>query len=286
MKIFKRILLIIGTIIGIALIVLYILFYRFSTPKSDKGIHETLAEENLSVSIDYLDYEQHKVRMLSPKNGINNDLPTILFVHGAIGSSIDFKMYMADSLLSRNANMIAYDRIGYGPKQKGVVLNSIEKETELLEQVIAHYNLNELILVGYSFGGPIALNYSLKHPLKKVVLCAPALYAEHEKVPGMIWFYKSRLTRFLVPDVWKSASKEKLSHAEELQKLEGLWGQTKTTILDIHGNSDGIVPYENSLVLQKDLSPEVFALMTLEGEGHGLVWSSFSQIRDALLKVL
>ncbi|NAS29688.1 alpha/beta fold hydrolase [Flavobacteriaceae bacterium R38] len=285
MKLFKKVLKYSFIVLSILFIVLYILFYNFSTPKSDTEILGDFSEKNYTAKIRYLDFDHRKVRIVSSKSTFDKTLPTILFVHGSIGSSTDFEAYMTDDDLNNKANLISYDRIGYGQHQGGNVLNSIDKETQLLEEVIKQFDIERLILVGYSYGGPVALNYAVAHNTEKVVLCAPALYADHEKVPGAIAFYKWKLTRFLVPSVWKSASKEKLSHAQELLNFEEKWPLVHSEIIGIHGNGDGIVPYENSLTLKEELPENKFKLVTIENEGHGLIWSSFNIIKEELLKL-
>jgi len=285
-RILKKILKYVAIILGIIFIILYIAFYKFSTPKKDATIQEEFAEKNYIANIQYLDFDHRKVRVLSTKEKIDPKLLTIVFVHGAIGSSLDFKEYMTDNDINNSANLISYDRLGYGPSQNGEVLNSIAKETQLLQTIIKQFNIDKLILVGYSFGGPIALNYARNNPVEKLILCAPALYGNHEKTPWVINFYKWKLTRFLVPDVWKSASKEKLSHAKDLSQFENVWEETKTTILGVHGNNDAIVPYENSTTLQRKFSNDQFNLVTIEGAGHGLIWSNFDIIKNEILKLL
>lgn len=286
MKLFKKVLKYTSIVLSILFIVLYILFYRFSIPKSDAEILEGFSEKNYTAKIHYLDFDDRKVRIVSSKDNFKKTLPTILFIHGSIGSSTDFEEYMIDNELNNKANLISYDRIGYGQHQKGNVLNSIDKETRLLEEVIKQFDIDKLILVGYSYGGPVALNYAVENKIDNIMLCAPALYADHEKIPGAIAFYKWRLTRFLVPSVWKSASKEKLSHAEELLSFEKKWPLTNSEIVSIHGNADGIVPYENSLALKEKLPEDKFKLVTIEDEGHGLVWGSFNIIKEQLLALL
>ncbi|NER12291.1 alpha/beta fold hydrolase [Leptobacterium flavescens] len=274
-------------VLGIVFIVLYILFYRFSTPKSNEKIISSFSEKNYTAKIQYLEFDSRKVRILSSKEKIDPDLPTVLFIHGAIGSLTDFEKYMTDTELNEKANLISYDRIGYGPRQKGEVLNSIEQETLLVKKISEKLGITDIIPVGYSYGGPIALNYAIDNKLEQVVLCAPALYGSYEMIPAMIRFYKWRLTRFMVPNVWKSASKEKLYHAEDLLHYENKWSSVDSRIIDIHGNADWIVPYDNSIKLQNAIpNKEQFKLVTIEEEGHGLVWSSFDIIRAQLLELL
>ena len=101
----------------------------------------------------------------------------------------------------------------------------------------------------------------------------------------MVNFYKWKWTRWLVPHVWRSASVEKQTHARELEKYERYWSENPTPIISIHGTSDGIVPYENSLFLQAQFPKKQFVLKSLDGVGHSLVWSQEQLIKNELLKL-
>ena len=87
--------------------------------------------------------------------------------------------------------------------------------------------------------------------------------------------------------IWRlTASKEKLTHKADLENFETIWNENPSKIISIHGNEDWIVPFENSLYLKEIFSPQQFDLVTLNGGGHGLVWSHFNEIKKILLKQL
>jgi hypothetical protein len=46
------------------------------------------------------------------------------------------------------------------------------------------------------------------------------------------------------------------------------------------------VPFENSVFLREKIGSDKFTLITLEGEGHALVWTKFDRIKEELLKIL
>lgn len=277
-----KILKITGSVGLVLLAVVIMLFYSFSAPQSDAEIKKEFAENE--VFIEHRLFETFNYRVLTTQKQIDTTLPTLVFVHGAIGSAIDFKEFMQDKELSTKANLISYDRIGYGVDQTGAVQASIAFEVEVLRDVTKHFKKENTILVGYSYGGPIAL--ASKEKYKKVVLLAPAVYSEVEQMPWALNLYKWNATRWLVPDTWRAASKEKLSHKNDLQKFENNWNTTKSKIISIHGKSDWIVPYENSLYLKEQFDSNQFDLVTLEGAGHGLVWTHFKEIKNVLLQQL
>ncbi|WP_340065345.1 alpha/beta hydrolase [Ascidiimonas aurantiaca] len=277
-KILKYLFLLFIVLTGAALVT----FYTFSSPKSDKKVLTTFKELETNAKIHYLKFEGKSIRVVSAGT-INPGLPSIIFVHGSIGSSTDFSKYMSHKELRQKANLISYDRLGYGPGKNTPVLNSITKEALLLHYIISEFGLKEVSLVGYSYGGPIALAYALQHKTEKIVLFAPALYSEFEVIPFPIHFYKWELTRPLVPHIWRSASIEKLNHKTDLQGFEEQWKDLETTTIVIHGNEDMIVPLDNSIKLHNEKKNT--RLITLEGAGHALIWTRFDTIQKEFLEL-
>ena len=282
MRILKKILKIVGIIFIVLFIGLYILFYTATAPKSDRKVLKAFEKVGVTAKISHEKYRSFEYRKLTVVK--DTSLPTMVFVHGTIGSVLDFKSYMTDSLLLEKANMIVYDRVGYNYKDKNNVQESIAFEVEMLEEIVKELHPENTILVGYSYGGPIAL--ASKRKYKKVILFAPAVYSKVEPMPWMLNVYKWKLTRWMVPPIWKQASKEKMTHKQDLERFEKNWKTTPSKVVSIHGNSDWIVPYSNSEYLQNQFSKDQFELITLDKAGHGLIWSNFVEIRNTLLKLV
>ncbi|TVZ55461.1 pimeloyl-ACP methyl ester carboxylesterase [Lutibacter sp. Hel_I_33_5] len=279
MKLLTKVLKITGIVSVVLILVCYWVFVTFTTPKSDNEVLEVFTKSAIQPKLTKEKFKGFEYRKLEIKS--DTVLPTIVFVHGTIGSSTDFSKYMLDSLLQAKANFISYDRIGYNYNDKNDVQESIAFENALLLNVTKNLNKDNTILVGYSFGGPIAL--ATKEKFKKVVLCAPAVYSKAEFMPWALNFYQWKLTRWLVPTIWKQASKEKLSHAKDLENFENNWNTSPNNIISIHGTTDWIVPLSNSEFLEKQFNSEQFKLVTIENAGHELIWSHFDFIKKQLL---
>lgn len=278
----KKFFKILGIIFLVLFIGLYTLFYLGTSPKSDQKVLEEFQELGVTPIITKEKYKTFDYRKVSIVK--DTTLPTMVFVHGAIGSVLDFSAYMTDSLLLSRANMVVYDRIGYSYEDKNDVQESIAFEVGMLEDIVKEMNPEKTILVGYSYGGPIVL--ATKKKFKKVVLFAPAVYSKVEPMPWMLNLYKWKLTRWLVPPIWKQASKEKMTHRQDLENFEKNWTDNPNQITSIHGDADWIVPYSNSEYLQAQFSKEQFHLITIKEAGHGLVWSNATQLKEELLKQL
>lgn len=262
----------------------FILFINiFFKPKSDEDILKTFSEENAIIQIETREFQEFQVRVLSTKKEIDTTLQNLVFIHGSPGSAMDFKHYLLDEELNKKANLIAFDRIGYGPSTIGELQN-ISFEVDLLNYLTLNLNTSKTILVGYSYGGPIAL--ASKKEYKKIVLCAPAVYSEVEPMFWFSNFYKWKITRWMMPNLLKVASKEKLQHKEDLIGFEQNWDDNPSDVYTIHGDKDWIVPYENALYLQKQFPKERFELITLKEASHDLIWTRFEEIKTVLIKVI
>ena len=282
MKRFKKFLKITSWTLLILLIGLYVAFYYFTLPKSDKKVLAEFETSSVKPKLShekFRDFEYRKLTFIK-----DTTLPTIIFVHGTIGSCLDFSRYIQDSLLSKKANFISYDRVGYNYEDKNNVQESIAFETDLLEDITKNLSKEKTIIVGYSYGGPIAL--AVKNKYKKILLFAPAVYSKVEPMPWMINLYKWKITRWLIPDIWKQAAKEKMTHREDLQNFEKKWYENPNKILSIHGNKDAIVPYENSKYLETQFPKEQFELIVINDAGHGLIWTDFDFIKQELINQL
>jgi pimeloyl-ACP methyl ester carboxylesterase len=280
----KMVVKIISAVLLLLLLLLTILFYRFSSPESDKNIIEKFEEMNVEVFIKNRQFKKYTYRILEFQKEIDTTLPIIVFIHGSIGSSLDFKRYLSDNEIINKANLISYDRIGYGIHHTGKALESIAIETEMLHDLLSGLNKGNIILVGYSYGGPIALASINRY--KKIILLAPAVYSKVEPMPWALNLYIWKISRWLLPEIWKSASKEKLSHKKDLQRFENNWNKNPSQIISIHGDKDWIAPIENSFYLKEKFSLAQFELVTLNNAGHGLVWSNFDDIKKMLLQQL
>nr|WP_299033211.1 alpha/beta fold hydrolase [uncultured Tenacibaculum sp.] len=282
MKLLKKILKIAGIVLFVLFLVLYYLFWNFSAPKSDVKVLEKFSGSSATPVLTYENFNGFEYRKLSIIK--DTTLPTLVFVHGTIGSSTDFVKYMMDSVLLSKANMISYDRVGYNYQDRNPVQESIVFERDMLQDILQDINPKKTIVVGYSYGGPIAL--ALQKKVHKVLLLAPAIHSKVEPMPWTLNFYKWKFTRWLVPPVWQEASREKLSHKQDLQKFENNWKSTPNQIVSIHGTNDWIVPHENSIFLEQHFPKNQFELISIPDAGHGFIWSKFDTIKEHLIQQL
>ena len=94
----------------------------------------------------------------------NHDLPTIVFLHGFMGSGRDWEAIT--SSLEDKYHCLAYDLPGHGTTDLmniGKTL-SVESTARAIAEDVKSRGLNKIIPVGYSLGGRIALAMSVLFP--------------------------------------------------------------------------------------------------------------------------
>ena len=214
-------------------------------------------------------------------------LPLVIFVHGAPGELGNYQAFLADSSLYTKAHLISVDRAGYGYSGFGKSVPSIEEQAKYIQPLLAkNKSTKKPILVGHSYGGPIIARMAMDFPeeVGSLILAAPALDPEQEKI---FWVNKpvSWLAfRWLVPRVFRVANDEKMAHAEELKLMLPYWKNIKVPVTYIHGEADGLVPYGNTDFAKKVLTNAPLDLILEKDMGHLIPWKRPELIHDAVLK--
>jgi proline iminopeptidase len=102
--------------------------------------------------------------------------PAAVVLHGGPGAHHDYLLPGFDALAD-GRELVYYDQRGGGrsPVERDVPVGWTEQVDDL-EALRAHWRLDRLTLVGYSWGGLLALLYALQHPgrVERLALVSPA----------------------------------------------------------------------------------------------------------------
>ena len=129
-----------------------------------------------------------RARLAVARKGVGGT-PAVVFLHTGISDLRSWDEVM--DLLSPHMDVVAYDRRGFG-----VTAYRAERHDQLVDllAVLDGLGLDEVVLVGNSRGGLIALDFTLTHPARvaALVLVAPAVSGapaatEIEPVEAAIW---------------------------------------------------------------------------------------------------
>ena len=146
------------------------------------------------------------------------------------------------------------------------------RDVEAAVQYALDNGAKRIVLVGFSMGGGIVVNYQLKSDLSKhtigIVLDAPMLNfsrtidkgAQERSVPAPITIFAKLFSSLRFGVDWSDL--DFLSHADELT----------VPILLIHGDNDDTVPIETSIEFAA-AAPALVEFHTFEGAGHAEAWN-------------
>lgn len=275
---------------------IYIFFtftFLFVTPaclnmrKSDKKILRYFKKNGLNGQVKFFDFENKSIRYVVSKP-IDKQKISVLFVHGAPGSSTDFEDYLNDKELNKLGNLISIDRIGYGYSDFGNSQTSIQTQAKAIEKLIDIID-TPFILVGWSFGGPIAgfvsLNKSKK--IKHLILLAPAISPESERFFQIGKLAQSKWTKWMVPTPFVMAQEEKMMHEEELEKLKNKWQNLIVPTTYLHGSKDKLVPYEGNMnFVKKTFNDSILNAKTIDGYGHIFPVTNSDIVKKEIMNIL
>ncbi len=241
---------------------------------SDRKITSLFRGEDVQPEIKYHNFNGQALRYVELVT--NKNLPYVIFIHGAPGSSADYYDYFRNEELYENVNLISIDRLGYGYSDFGNSQTSIQQQGEAIQSIIEKSCLSQqVILVGHSYGGPIAVRMAMDNPTsyKSLLLLAPALDPENEKVIKIARLANIKPTSWITPAALKVAADEKFSHIEELKKMIPFYKKIEIPVCHIHGTKDSLVPYENLDFSIKHFQKNLIEPVILDGEDHFLPWT-------------
>lgn len=276
---------------GLAISLLFLLALNgcMSFRTKDKKVYDYFQEKAISVKIHRKQFENRTIRYLEASKDTNQHKKTaLIFVHGAPGSSDNYHKYLADQTLLSEATLISIDRLGYGYSDYGKSEISIAKQAEQVKFVIDQYNMDKVILVGHSYGGPVVGKCAIDYPenLAAIVMLAPVNDPYNEKIFWFSHFARWKLTKWLLPKSLKVAGDEKFSHKAELAKMSKQWSSIRLPVVHIHGRKDKIAPPINLDFSINNIDSNYLRVIDLEDTNHFIPWSDYGLVKKVLLELL
>lgn len=253
----------------------------------DALVYRAFQKSEVEPSIFQTEVANANVRYI--QTGDTQQQDVILFVHGAPGSADAYYRYLKDDALLNQFLMVTVDRLGYGDSEKNRAEPSIIKQSESLEPIINKYTSKgkRVFLVGHSYGGPIVakLAMDMSTDVKGIMLLAPAIDPENEK---MFWFSKlgkTAPTSWITPKAMKVATVEKFAHVEALEAIADDWHMIHQPVIYMHGDNDMIAPYANLDFARRKLINADTSFITIKGENHFLPWKQYDLVKENLFKL-
>lgn len=253
--------------------------------KSDQEIQETFRNSKINSEISYFKVDSLDLAVRVQEIKSDTKEINLVFLHGAPSSLSTWEGYLTDTTLSKSATMYALDRPGYGYTNFGKEIASVNEQAKLFSSILKKKGLDNIIVVGSSYGGPIAARVAVLNPdVKGVVMISPAIDPSIEKDFWASRFTQWKLTRWMVPTAYRVAGDEKTIHAKELLLIKDDWGKLSIPVVHIHGESDSIVPYDNIYFSKNNF--QNIELISVPEKGHEISYKNTELVIPSILKLI
>ncbi|TGK14123.1 alpha/beta fold hydrolase [Leptospira fletcheri] len=218
------------------------------------------------------------------------DKDLLVFIHGSPGNWIHFWRYMKDPDLLSAFCMIGLDRPGFGSspgplpdvdKQAKRILNS-------LYSISPKSPKRKFVLVGHSYGGPVAARIAALegNSVTHLVLLAAALDPEKEELKWYNRAANTGLARSVLPADLLTSNLEMLPMKEQLLAIEPDWKKLKAEVYIMQGGKDSLVSPENLNFARRTFPlRSIVKEIYLPEEGHFLPWKNFSTVKGLLSEI-
>lgn len=207
----------------------------------------------------------------------------IVFLHGTPADANAWNRLRKRADEIDAGELVVVDRIGFGNSTRQDELSLVghaESVAPLLEPV----NARKAIVVGHSYGGPIALRLAVDFPDKvgAVVLVAGACDATMDDAQ---WFRRLiNGVRLVVPEPWERGNQELFALTDENQKMRPMLGRVTCPVFVVHGTWDGVCPHDSTVAyLRSELSGAAkVEVVSLKRAGHNLHLHHLGEVIDAI----
>lgn len=254
---------------------------RMSTHQTAKFFKESkilYVDKKVTIS----DHELHYIQ-----TGQEN-LPTLVFVHGSPGSWDAYKQYLTDTLLLQKFRMIAVDRPGFGYSDFGTAEN-LKTQAILITDLLKTLDNNlPVSLIGHSMGGPVIVKMATNNSnlYQNLVILSGAIDPQAENPEKWRYVIKLKPIRYIIPGAFRPANDELWWLKTDLKIMKPELKKITTNITIVHGTKDQFVPYSNVAFMSKEfVNAKTMNVISIENANHFIPWTHYEIIRNALLKL-
>jgi len=233
---------------------------------------------------------------------------TILILHGW-GSCAKNWSQVKELLENQGCKGYVPDLPGFGKNPPPEKAWSIGDYVEWVREFCEKQGLSQVFLVGHSFGGRIAVKFTIKYPeeLRKLILCAPSGITPRRKtkiflfsilakignaifslpllkkiqplVRKVIYFIIREHDYYLAPGIMKETLKKVVK-----EDLKPYLDQIKTSTLIIWGEKDTWLPVSDAYILKKEIKNSTLEI--IPNVDHGINLEAPEILAEKILNFL
>ncbi|MCB9284828.1 MAG: alpha/beta hydrolase [Lewinellaceae bacterium] len=202
--------------------------------------------------------------------------PLVLLVHGAPGSASAFLTFLADTQLTRFAQVIAVDRPGNGFSDFGRSEPSLKLQAAALAPILQRHRSSKAIVMGHSYGGPVVARLAMDYPdlVDGVFIMAGSIDPELEPREWWRKYFDSPWIRWILPTSMVVANQEIHPLYSELKAMLPGWASITCPVTVVQGTKDTLVPAGNAdFARRMAVNSSRLDIRMIEGGSHFILWS-------------
>jgi pimeloyl-ACP methyl ester carboxylesterase len=240
----------------------------------------------LGVTIHVLTTNGFTIRWVEKPAASNASPCDLVFIHGTPGGAGVWAAQF-DTLFT-NANLFAYDRPGFGGSAPVRRQPHLQEQVDALTNLLANITTNRVLVIGHSYGGPVALLAALEHPekIRGALLIGGDVDPAQEKPWWVQYVFGWRATSWVLPRALRQCNRETLAAHQDLATMQKILPQLAVPVVMLHGDRDPLVPVENVAWLERQLGSlgktNLFGKIILPGVNHFIPWEHPAEVERAL----
>ena len=210
----------------------------------------------------------------------------IVFIHGTPATAAIFGEQFC--IPFPDANLIAFDRPGFGASKPGQKSPSLEDQAAAVDAVLEMVKGRPTILVGHSYGAPVALLAALKftNQIAGVVLIGGSIDPDQEQTYAIQRIADWPFVSWLVPRPLRQCNRELLTLRADLMRLQPQLSALVVPVVMLHGGRDHQVPIANVDYLHTQLAAagktNLFGQLLFPEYNHFIPWEHPDAVEAAI----
>jgi pimeloyl-ACP methyl ester carboxylesterase len=213
----------------------------------------------------------------------------IVFIHGTPATAAIFGEQFRHPF--PRANLAALDRPGFGASGPDRRRPSLEDQANAMGVLLTNKPTRRTILVGHSYGAPVALLAALKftNEVAGVVLIGGSVDPAQERTYSIQRFADWPLVSWLVPRSLRQCNRELLTLRGDLVRLQPELSALAVPVVMLQGGKDRQVPVANVDYLRAQLAAagktNLFSQLVFPDYNHFIPWEHPDAVEAAIRMV-
>jgi pimeloyl-ACP methyl ester carboxylesterase len=213
----------------------------------------------------------------------------IVFIHGTPATAAVFGEQFRNPFA--RANLAALDRPGFGASGPDRRRPTLVDQANAVGALLTNEPTRRTILVGHSYGAPVALLTALKftNQIAGVVLIGGSVDPAQENIYAIQRFADWPLVSWFVPRSLRQCNRELLTLRGDLVRLKPQLVRLAVPVVMVHGGKDRQVPVANVDYLRGELSAagktNLFDQLVFPDYNHFIPWEHPDAVEAAIRMV-